>query len=85
MMNVNGVGQGQTETEDFKQRTGGTVEDVDACDYQYLLPCSNYSISSLLSTPTSLPTTLQNAHRYSHFLTCTLSYFLLVGACLVDG
>lgn len=60
MMNVNGVGQGQTEMEDFKQRTGGTGEDVDACDY--LLP-SNYSINSLLSTPTSLPTTLQNAQR----------------------
>ncbi|KAK1405722.1 putative transcription factor KAN4 [Heracleum sosnowskyi] len=55
-----GTGQGQTEMEDFKQRTGGTGEDVDACDY-LLLP-SNYSIISL-STPTSLPTTLQNAQR----------------------
>ncbi|KAL8130877.1 hypothetical protein AgCh_006979 [Apium graveolens] len=58
-----GTGQGQTEMEDFKQSTG--EEDVDACDYQYLLPCSNYSINSLSSTPTLLPTTpiLQNAQR----------------------
>lgn len=60
------VGEEQTEMEDFKQRTVGTREDVDACDYLLLLPCSNYSINSLLSSPTSLPTTttkLQNAQR----------------------
>ncbi|XP_017246192.1 probable transcription factor KAN4 isoform X1 [Daucus carota subsp. sativus] len=56
------IGQGQTETEDFKQGTEGTGGDGDACDY-LLMPC-NYSSFNSLSTPTSLPTTLQiNAQR----------------------